>query len=204
MSHLFWLFIHFTGTDGTVTLTTIPFTSPLPPRFGLIVYIPCKNGMTTSGHFCRYTRSYKRSSATAETSHVQVGATSPNGHVKARLTRRGYQKELHGHEDFYSGAASITYLEALLVFSVKLGHVVAFGDCCGASYQAPSDEEVHEEREVVWKCWRAIHRLKGAPKGLGHALKEETDWRKLRFDTSAIRWLRALRPESWQKVRATQ
>ena len=49
---LFWFFIHCTDTDGTVTLTTLRSTSPLLPRSGLIVFIPCnRSGMTTSGFF---------------------------------------------------------------------------------------------------------------------------------------------------------
>ena len=51
MSHLFRFINHFTDTDGTFTLTTLPCTSPLLPRFELLVKIACTSGMTTSGQY---------------------------------------------------------------------------------------------------------------------------------------------------------
>ena len=49
VSHLFRFFIHSTDTDGTVTVTTLPSTSPLLPRSRLIIYVPYNSRMTTSG-----------------------------------------------------------------------------------------------------------------------------------------------------------
>ena len=71
--------------------------------------------------------------------------TASNGQVKARLTTRDDEQELHGHEGFYSGTPTITYPKALLVLAAKLSHVVAFGDYSGAFYQALLEEEVNVE-----------------------------------------------------------
>ena len=49
----------------------------------------------------------------------------------------GHEQELHGHEDFCSGTPSIACLKPLLVLAVKLGHMVASGNCSGAFFRAP-------------------------------------------------------------------
>ena len=51
VTHVFRCIIHFTDNEGTVTHTTLFSTSPLLPRCGLVVFIPCISGTTTSGHF---------------------------------------------------------------------------------------------------------------------------------------------------------
>ena len=62
----------------------------------------------------------------------------------------------------------------------KLGQLVAFGDCSGAFYQAPLDDEVYveppreakEDRDAVWQCLRALPGIERSANGLGLALNE--------------------------------
>ena len=53
-----------------------------------------------------------------------VVATNDQGETKARLTTRGYEQQLFGGDDFYSGTPSLTHLCSLLVLAQAKGHSV--------------------------------------------------------------------------------
>ena len=56
--HVFPFVIHVTGTDGTVTLTTLPSTCPLPPTFLIDCLFSLQERNDQVWSFCRYSKSY--------------------------------------------------------------------------------------------------------------------------------------------------
>jgi hypothetical protein len=101
-----------------------------------------------------------------------VDVMSDDGVMKSRWTTRGFEQKLEGDENFYSGTPALGHLKVLLTLAEIQGHVAAIGDCGGAFYMSPLDEEVFmeapEEAGLAWdECWQAICAfpgLKGAPR----------------------------------------
>ncbi|CAK0797452.1 unnamed protein product [Prorocentrum cordatum] len=96
-----------------------------------------------------------------------------DGSKKSRWTTRGFEQQVHGHENFVATTPSLPHLKAMLANAELHDHVVALGDCSGAFYQAHLAEDrifLEPPPEVgvleghVREAMRAFPGPKGAPK----------------------------------------
>ena len=72
-----------------------------------------------------------------------------------------------------------------------------------AEFYVEPPAEAHEERDVV-ELHASSSWVDRCANGLGRASNEGTEWRRDGLGTGTIGWLCDLRPERWQKVRATR
>ena len=77
-----------------------------------------------------------------------VDTMHDDGARKARWTTRGYEQTLNGNEDFLSATPAMMHLKMMLVEAALKGHVTAIGDCSGAFYQSPLNQDGTESQ--VW------------------------------------------------------